>query len=231
MKIDSLKLKDLRNDAHFQFFTEFKTLVERHGTEHLKIQTQYDALLALYNDEDTALKKIMKSAYTAEIQDADRYRDEILRGMTDANKSALNHYSADVKQAAIRLKIVFDTYKNIAQKPLDEETSAVYNIIQDLRGKYFADAVTAGLEGWISELDSANTAFSQLMMDRYDESASKTSLVLKQVRQKIDDAYRILTERINAAIIMQGEEAYREFVTTLNTVIKRYADILARRKK
>ena len=168
----------------------------------MKIEPQYEPFVALYNDEDTAFKKINKSAYTAEIQDADKYRDEIWRGMADANKSAMNHYSSEVRQAAARLKIVFDTYGNVARKPLDEETSAIYNIIQDLRGKYAADASTAGLAGWIDELENANKNFSRLMLDRYDETATKTDLVLRQVRLKIDEAYRVITERINAAIIM-----------------------------
>ena len=230
MKIDNLKTGNLRNDAHFQFYTDFRTIVERTGAPQLKIEQQYDAFLSLYADEDTALKKIMKSAITADISDADRYRDEIFSGMADAVKSALKHYDSNVREAAKRLKIVFDTYGNIIRKPLDEETSAVYNILQDLKGKYAADAETAGLNGWIAELSQANETFSTLMLDRYDESAARTSLVMKQVRQQVDDAYRIISERINASIIIEGETQYADFVTTLNTVIKRYADILAQRK-
>ena len=230
MKIDNLKTSHLRNDAHFQFYTDFRTIVERIGAPQLKIETQYAAFLVLYDDEDVALKKIMKSAITAEINDADSYRDEIFSGMVEANKSALKHYDNNVREAAKRLKIVFDTYGNISRKPLDEETSAIYNILQDLKGKYAADAETVGLNGWIAELEQANETFSALMLDRYDESATRTSLVMKQVRQQVDDAYRTISERINASIIIEGEAQYADFVTTLNTVIKRYADILAQRK-
>jgi len=230
MKVEHLKLSHLRNDAHFQFFTDFKELVERFDATTLKIQTQFNTFLALFADEDTALKKIMKSALTAEIQEADKYRDVIWRGMIDTNKGALNHFSESVRQAAGRLKIVFDTYGNVAKKPLDEETSAIYNVLQDMKGKYAADASTVELTGWMTELDKANTAFENLMRERYDEAALKTDLVLKEVRVKVDEVYNVITERINAAIIIEGEATYREFVTTLNTVIKRYSDILAQRK-
>jgi len=230
MQIDKLDTKTLRNDVHFQFYTEFKVLVERYGAAALKIKPQYDAFLPLYNDEDVALKKIMKSSFTAEIQEADRYRDGIWRGMVDANKAALQFFDEPVRKAAGRIKIVFDTYGNVAIKPYDEETSAIYNVLEDLRLKYNDDALLVGLDRWMTELGKANKRFADLTRERYDEATSKTALVLKQCRTKTDEAYRTITTRINAAIIIEGETAYAEFVPSLNTVIKHYADILAQQK-
>ena len=230
MKIDTLKTSILRNDAHFQYFTEFIRLVERHDAEALNIKPLFDTFITLYADEDTVLKKIVKSAFTADIQEADRYRDEIFSGMADANRTALKHYNEAVRQAAKKLKIVFDTYGNIARKPLDEETSAIYNILQDLNEKYHAEAIAAGLTGWMSELQNANAQFQNLMTARYDEATAKTALKLKEVRVQVDEAYRKITERINAAIIIEGAGSYAEFVNSLNTIIKRYADIMAQQK-
>jgi len=51
--------------------------------------------------------------------------------------------------------------------------------------------------------------------------------VLRECRTKTDAAYRTILERINALIVVEGEPHYAEFVTTLNAVVKRYADILA----
>jgi hypothetical protein len=230
MKIEKLDLHNLRNDTHFQYYTDFRKLTERHQVVKLKIQSLYDSFIALYNDEDTAFKKISKSVYTSEIKNADRYRNKIWRGMINAVKSAMQHYGNDVQRAAIRLKIVFDAYGYIIKKPFNDKTGAIYNLLQELRGEYAADAAKAGLTGWIDELEIANETFERLMMNRYDETTAKTDLVMRQVRVKIDGAYRIIIERINAAIVMEGEEQYREFVATLNTIIKKYADILAQRK-
>jgi hypothetical protein len=79
-------------------------------------------------------------------------------------------------------------------------------------------------------LETANKTVDQLMTERYEESEAKTALVMREVRIKIDDAYNAIIERINALIIVEGEEKYREFVTALNVVIKRYNDIQAQRK-
>ena len=230
MKIDSIHTNNLRNDVHFQFFTDFQMLVDRYGAASLKVKPQYDVFVPLFHDEDIALKKINKSVLTAEIQEADRWRDELWRGMVDANKSALRHFDEAVRKAAAQIKIVFDTYGNIAVKPLDEETSAVYNVLEDLKLKYNDDALLVGLDRWMIELRKANDRFKALMAQRYDESAGKTALVLKQCRAKVDDVYRTIIERINAYIVIEGEQTWAEFVTTFNKVIKRYNDILAQQK-
>ena len=118
MKINKIYAYNLRNDAHFQFYTEFRNLVQKEGAENLKIATQFEAWLPLYDKEDTALKKIQKSAITAQIQEADRVRDEIWGDLVETNTAALRHFDPDVRESAKQLKIVFDTYGNIAKKPL-----------------------------------------------------------------------------------------------------------------
>jgi hypothetical protein len=89
MKIVKIDTTRLRNDAHFQFHTEFRDLVAKNGAETLKIKPQYDAYLPLYDRVDEALKKIVKSEFTAKIHEADKARDEIYVGMAEMNAAAL----------------------------------------------------------------------------------------------------------------------------------------------
>ena len=96
--------------------------------------------------------------------------------------AALKHFESDIQKAAGRLKIVFNSYGNISRKPLNEQTSAVYNILQELQGKYAADVKTVSIEPWVAELQSRNNALSALMKDRYDESALKSDVVLRNGR-------------------------------------------------
>jgi len=229
MKSENIALSQTRNDEHFQFHTEFRTLVNRHGAISLKIGPQFEVYLPLYDREDEALKKIMKSAITADIQEMDKRRDVVFRGMIDANKSALNHFHTEVQEAARRLKIVFDTYGNLARKPLNEETSGIYNLLQDLNGKYAADVAKVGIADWVAELETLNNAFAALMRDRFEESAMRTDIVLKQARIKLDEAYRTITERINALVIVDGAEPYTDFIKFLNAVIAKYTAALAKR--
>jgi hypothetical protein len=172
---------------------------------------------------DEALKKIVKSEFTAKIHEADKARDEIYVGMAEMNAAALKHFSPEIRDAAGRLKIVFDTYGNVASKPLNEETSAIYNILQELRGKYAVDVATVGIGQWVAELENRNKAFENLVKERFDETAARTDIVLKEARAKLDDAYRTITEMVNALAVVEGVAAYEQFIRTLNAVIAKYA--------
>jgi hypothetical protein len=232
MKINTIQLPALRNDEHFQFNTEFRDLVNRFGAHALNITVQFNDYLPLFAQEDEALKKIVKSALTADLQEADRRRDLLFRGMADANRALLRHFDPAVSEAARRLKIVFDTYGNIAAKPLNEETSAIYNIMQEFNGRYAADAALTGLSLWAWQLDAANTAFDLLMKERFDETATRTHLVMKQCRAKVDEALRVITERLNATVVLQGATPpFDEFMLNLNAVIAKYEANLAHHYK
>jgi len=230
MKIQSLRIDRLRNDAHFQFHTEFKDLVAKHGAETLKINAQFEAYMPLYDKEDEGLKKINKSAFTAEIHEADKARDEIWVGLSEMVSAAHKHFNADVREAAKRLKIVFGTYGNIAKKPLNEQTSATYNVLQELQGKYAADVETAGFTQWVAELQARNNRFGELMKGRFDETAAKSNIVLRFARVELDKAYRSIAERINALAIVEGKDAYEAFVRTLNAIVAKYVATLNRAK-
>jgi len=139
LKIEKIHINHLRNDTHFQFHTEFRDLVWIHGAVTLKIKPQFDAYMLLYEREDIALKKIVKSAITAQIHEADKARDEIYTGMAGTNTSALKHFHPNVREAAARLKIVFDTYGDVPNKSLIDETTAKTDIVlKDARAE--ADA-------------------------------------------------------------------------------------------
>jgi len=226
MDIQKLFTHNMRNDAHFQFHTEFRDLVEKHGAAALKIKPQFDAYLPLYEREDIALKKIIKSALTAQIHEADKARDEVYAVMVKLNAVLTRHFNADVRKAAAQLKIVFDTYGDVVNKPLNEETSALYNVLQDLQGKYAADVTAAGIGEWVEELKARNEAFESLMKERFDETTARTDIVLREARAEADEAYFAICRRVNALAEIEGVTAYEAFVRSLNTVIAKYAEAL-----
>jgi hypothetical protein len=205
MKIKQIDLTRVHNDEHFQFCTDFINLVNAVGVSRLKVQKLFDAFLPLYRQEDEALKKITKSALTSKIEKADRARDTVFRGMVDANRAALNHFTAGVAEAAERLQIVFDTYGNLAKKSHMEETSAVTNLLAELMQNHQANMSLVGLNVWAEELDKRNAVVQTLMNTRADENAGRTSLVLKEVRARVDDAYQALVTRIDALALLDGD--------------------------
>jgi len=226
MKIDNFYRKNLRNDEHFQFHREFRDLVTASGAESLKVAAHFSIYEHALEKEDEGLKRIVKSVYTEKIREADKARDSIYEGMVEMNSASLKHYSPDTREAAKRLKILFDSYGNLSSKPLNEQTSAVHNILQELHGDYLDAARIVGITGWVDKLEARNNAFEALVRERYNEAASKTRVVVKEAREEVDAAYDTIVERINALVVVEGEEAYAAFIKKLNAVITKYAAVL-----
>jgi len=229
MKVQSIRFEKMRNDEHFQFHTEFIELVNRSCASNLKVEALFEAYLQFYRRVDEALKKINKSALTEEIQKADKRRDKAFRGLLKQHSAGLIHFQPEVQQAAKKLSILFNTYGNLARKPLNEQTSAVYNLMQELRGAYAETVNTAGLRAWVDELETANLAFIELYRERQDETAQKPDFILSQERKNLDTAYRQLVQCLSALFIMEGKQLHAEFIRLLNTLVAKHKTLFAQR--
>ena len=219
----------MRNDEHFQYNTDFVRLVNQFGSLPLLIEPLFLAHIPLFEDEDTALKKIFKSSITPEIKIADKEVNSTFRGMVDAYKSMLNHFIEAKSNAAKRIKPVFDTYGNLTVKPLNEQSSGIYNMIQELNDNYADECEIIGIDTWIIALTECNNTLTNLMHSRYTEIASRTSIVLKEARAKVDVSYRAMVDRINANVTLNGAGYSEEFIRRLNAIIDRYSAIIAQR--
>lgn len=233
MKILSFAVSRLRNAEHFQFMTEFKELVERFGVSVLKIAKLFTVFLQLFEKEDECQIVVQKSAYTEKIIKADQLRDGTFRGLCDAVNSALNHFDADKAEAARQLKIVLRAYGNLAQKSSDEETSGIYNLIQDLEDKYAGEVDLVGIADWVAELKKNNEAYKKLVQERDAESAEKPDENMRRVRMEVDSSYRDMVSAVESLALLADDEAeitaYNGFIRELNAVITRYSDRLAQR--
>jgi hypothetical protein len=221
MEFLDFSFSKLRNEEHFQFQTGFKELVIKSTPAVLGIETQFSAYLPFYDNESEALDFIRKSDITDALIDYDAVRDNTYRGFSDYVKSACNHYKPLMKQAALRVQVVIDEYGNIAAKSYDEETAAIVTMISKLNQNYSAEVAVLGIEGWLNELQINNESFDQLMRNRYSQENIKTQFRMRSVRLVVDAAYRKITQRINALIIVNGEADYKEFVGEMNQRIER----------
>jgi len=135
-----------------------------------------------------------------------------------------------VKEAARKLKIVFDRFGNVAQLPLNEETSAIYNLVQEVMENHVSDADKLGLKPWMNKLNADNKAYEALVTGGYEEEATKSELKVKATRAEVDKVVHQIIERIEALIVIEGADNYSEFVRRLNLIFERYANTLAQRQ-
>ena len=229
MKIISFYLKNLRNEEHYQFQTDFKGLVVQHDATSLGIEVDFNNYLPLYAEEGEAIDKIIKSAITEELSDADKKRDFTFRGLCAAIDAGCHHFNAAKQHAAKNLQVVIDRYGNVGDKPYDEETAAISALVVDMETTYAPDVATLGIGDWIVELKANNLSFDTIKNNRYTEEGSKTQLHMKEVRTTVDAAYRIIAEHLHALIIVNGDVHYKDFVNALNLRIEHYKMVLSQR--
>ncbi|MDR1676275.1 MAG: DUF6261 family protein [Tannerella sp.] len=230
MEIEIINSRRLTNALHMEFTSDRLGLFNKYGPDALKIRPQYDNFLLWANHEDACYKFVTKSILSEQKESADHARDTTLTGLLQGVNFMLLHFDPSFVEAAKRLKILLDTYNRpVAVRNLsyDAETAAITNLLQELNGKYDADVQLVGLNAWVTKLQEQNEAFRQLAAVYNEEQADRPELSLKDARTGVDTAYGDIVKRINASILIEGEQAYAPFVRELNALIKHYHDVLA----
>ncbi len=231
MEILNITLKNLRNNEHLNHMNEVKQLIAIHTADALGIITQTDNFLQALLQEEEAINPQLKSEKSDILVDDDAKRDYTFRGMSDAVLSATRHFKPTVRAAANKLQTeVFNPFGNIARLNYDEETTAIDSLCADLQSTYATECDLIGLNEWIEELLINNNDFKKTSSQRVDESSVKTQLKMKQVRAKVDEAYKAIGKRISALIELNGETDYKTFVTKLNIITDKYNITLAKRR-
>jgi hypothetical protein len=230
MKIKNIKNRLLTNALHLQFMIETVVLIAKFNIVVVKLGALFDAFREEVNREDLSQKIVRKSSLSDLKAEKDLERDNILSGIQDALKSLLRHFDANVRAAANRLKIVFDTYNSpipVKDLPYDAETVSINNMLQEFEGKYAADIQLTGMSGWVSELKARNNEFDQLTKSYNEEQSEKPAVKTKDARKNTDFAYKKIVTAVNGILILEGDDNYAQFVAEINTLIKHYNDLLA----
>jgi len=234
MKILSFQLRKLHNAEHFQFMTEVNKLILLYTVAKLKITRLYSPFIVLYNQEDECIFLLRKSDYTKLMEETDKFRDSIFRGLVNMVNAALNHYDPNIKASARRVKILFDTYGNLAKKTDHEESSGIYNLTKELEEKYQDDMNAINALDWVFELRAKNEEFETLVKYRQDEKLERPETRMKNTRVEIDKVYHDLTGAIEGlgklAEKPEDMDMYKEFINKLNIIVEEYKNGLAIRE-
>ncbi|MDR3235659.1 MAG: DUF6261 family protein [Prevotellaceae bacterium] len=219
-KIKVIIFSYLRNDAHYEFLVEFRSLLVKYPAVQAIVAALYEAFTALLLKEEELINAMRKSDYTVQIADADHRVDRTITGMRELVVSAMHHFDPAVVAAAQSLYNRFQAFGDIAKKSYEEETAVVNLLIVDLNNPDYLPKVNlVGMLPWVHELVNAETAFEELLAQRNVADSQKPDGRLKDVRREIEDVYRQMTERIAAAAIMDATPATDAFIAELNTKI------------
>lgn len=218
----------LAAEASFQFHLGIQARIQSDTPAKLGITEEvvpYDNGIARM---DRALETLSKSAFTDKMVAADEKRDKIIRLMQAQVESPEAYPDADEQEACKRVKVLFDSYRNIAGEAQEKETGMCRNLVQDLRGDAFkADVETLGLDKWVARLDEANEEFDALVESRISENIGKITGGVSEPRKQTEAAYEAIVRKVNALAIVNGEEQYAGFIDYVNARIAYFKTILS----
>jgi hypothetical protein len=220
MNIRKIYFNALRNEAHYQFLLEVKTLIDNDAVVHPSVGDLLPPFYSLLEKEGALVDALQSSFHTKELADANRRMDRALVAINSSISSALHHFDPALVKAARHLKLRLKAFHgDIENKPYEEEAAAINILLNDFRTVHAPEVAVIGIAPLLTELEAAHDAFNQRYVDRNKERSERPQGNLKQLRRDISAPYRAITGRIEALAVVNGEAAYAPFIRQLNQLV------------
>ena len=148
---------------------------------------------------------LYRSDFTRKMKDANKKREEICRGFFGVVKGSQKQLSEEKQDAAMRVSNMLEGYINsILKGSYAEVSAAIYNLLQDLRGKYAADLTLLGIAGWVDTIAQAEQHFLTFRDERYEENMAKPQEKLHEIRTESDIVYTAMMNAVDGELIALG---------------------------
>ncbi len=179
---------------------------------------------------EKALAQVRKNEETEKIMLADNLRDRAL----DAFRKALKLYAVSDNEAEVEasrgLRILLDTYKNLASTNYEAETIGIDKLVSELaRPNYNSKISLLKMERYVTRISNANEAFKTLFSGRMMTVATTETYDLKSIRSEMSIRYGEFCDYVLAMAKALNTPLFTTTLNLLNTARKYYADQLARR--
>ena len=172
-----------------------------------------------------ALAQVRKNEETEKIGLADVVRDKAISSFNLALKL---HASADdpaEAEASRSLKILFDTFKNIAKLNYEAETLAIDKLVNDLNGEAYSEKIASLHMGkYVTRLNETNDAFRTLFSGRMVDTAMSESFDMKTIRKELMETYTDFAEYVLAMAKATDKQLFSTALNLLNAARKYYAN-------
>jgi hypothetical protein len=223
-------LKRAPNERWFNYHLEFDGIAVKWTPDTLGITALYPEYKTRLGQADLLLEQPVKSFLSSEIETADKLRDEDIRGLKMAVKSFLKSSDPQRKKAATKMMITFDKYGDIAKLDYAAEGGAVYNFLQDMKGKHSEDVKILGLTQWVTDLETHNNQTTSLLKERDAEKVEKPDGKLVTMRKEVDAVFGNILKTVEVSIANNPNHGLDGFVKEVNVLSMRYKAVAAQAK-
>lgn len=207
---------------HMQEDFNFQTRVRDLALELLTLETDkamVEAYRGTVNALDTALKQSDKNSYTALVNEADAKADKRWSAAYAYVKAMADHPNAEVAEAGAKLVAIFQKYGILTTMGFDEEYGRYANLLQDLAVLPQETKEMLQFEPWLDAMDFAVAQFQELRKEKIKEDSTRVVGQVKDARLAADNGFKVMAQRVNALVIVNGEAPYTAFIDQLNVMI------------
>lgn len=229
--ITFIPLYRLINSEFYQFIKIVVDKVEVAGPTALKVKTAQDPLAQKLPILLGALNNEKANEETKELRDLDLERDSAIIGLTMVIKGNTYHANPAKRKAAQLLELFLDSQgSKISRLNYAAETTVLSKIVAAFTNEAkYSDAIALlGLQDWVVDLDTANTAFDAKYQVRNTSISVNTNIpAFGVVKTDTIPLYVELAELIESRYKTAKADGlptapYQNLINELNTLIASY---------
>lgn len=183
------------------------------------LTTSLDKLQAKTNAFDAVLKIADSIPASTLAAQADAKRDKAYRDGRKFVMAMADHPNPDLASTAKTVLFLYDKYGDPTNKSQDEESSSLYNLMQDLDALEEGVLESIHFTEWYAYLKDCQDEFLAADKQRTEEKMAKETGAIKTAQTEANQAYRELVDVVNALVLVNGETPYAEFIDFVNVQI------------
>lgn len=234
-----LYLEKARNPEHWLLMSQLLEVLSPEVATSLGISARVEAARSLFERETVAYKPTQAYVDTGQVTAADVKRDKSYRRLDLGVQSAELSDDEAEAEAAKRVRFLLDQLaKRITERPMGEETAALFDLIDKLETDYATDLETIGQTANLAALKADNEAFNAIYMGRTREMQARVEAgTLEEIRPQVDEAMRYVVCLLNALYFYYLDIApdpeklaeVKSVISAFNGCVLQYRKTLARR--
>lgn len=230
-QIITFNITKLLVGAHYDFHNDVYSYITAATSAALHIEELALAYQALIKKQLELINHNRSVAFTDELAELDKERDRWLGQLNRFVDTAVASPSTTQAEAGRKLQRILSPYRGIAGNEYTKQTSEIKGLIRDFNTSEIADLldiISAG--STISKLREANDNFDAKYNERITAETSRTrsDTGTADNRRALDEAYRNITQIVNAYAITGATDMINDFIDKLNARIEQGKRILAR---
>ena len=221
-----------RNGEFVKFNDMTVSVLNNHDLEALQISEVAKEVMTANDKMKVVYKADRGSSITKAIVRADGQRDNMFSGIILRLRSdAKYHPDEQMKKKAETLLDVFEKHGSaLNRQSYNEQTANLEDIFEDIERKGLRSDIDAlHLDPYYKQLVASNREFDRLFLERNKEYAQTPEETMTLLREEAESNLKNLFDRINAFIIIDGEEKYKPLMKELNALIDYYETNIEKR--